>query len=408
MTADLDFGGGDFLDSRKRNINRHVKVTQPKTTTTPTARAPATTITFTDKPLSSRIPRPSTSAKNHKLDSVPESGLSHPTPQLSRVSRPTPTTTSAQLLRSKRSAPVLGSRYTASGRTSAPFLPTGPAAAQSHHVSTKSAPFHSRQHSDHHERPQSPTTRSFSRLSTLAHPSENTPSRSGFRKEASSASLLRQAANQRTLQVTKRRNFGDGSELERFDDLPTSATKESKFTREPANRATGRTLRHMPSRRNLTLADPVATPLPPSVPSSAASTIPGSPLAPPTPRGQLPRTDNTPRFARDTAASRNAREQRLSNISSRPRGAGPIDPVAINWKAQVAARSPQTSPIAQRTKKKGDGKKPMLIKHIGPSSTKSKLTSHLFYRSTHLTMMQMRKAWYSTQIFNAGKETSMP
>ena len=33
---------------------------------------------------------------------------------------------------------------------------------------------------------------------------------------------------------TRRRNFGDGSELELFDDLPTSSAMEGKFIKNPA------------------------------------------------------------------------------------------------------------------------------------------------------------------------------
>jgi hypothetical protein len=377
MMTGLELGGGDLLDTKKRKINRNIKVKQQK----PPAQTirPSASLTFTDKVTTSRIPRPTPPPKvPHKLDTVLESNNSSipsvtSCTNITRISRQPPTTTGAQLLRSKRSAPVLGSRQTITPRPSIPFLPAGVAPAQSHHVTAKAGSFHHRQSSDHHDRPPSPTGRSFSRPSSAAHQNnDSTPSRTGFRKDSTAASLLRQAANQRTLQVTKRRNFGDGSELDRFDDLPTSAAKENKFVKAPSNRNQPKTLRTTQSRRNLVGAsEPSITPVPPSV-SSACSTVPTTPLAPPTPRGYFP-YDNTPRFARDTAASRNAREQRLSNNTTRPRGSGPIEAVAINWKAQVAARSPQTSPSTQRLRKRGDGKQPFLIKHIGPTGMKRKL-----------------------------------
>jgi hypothetical protein len=375
MMAGLDFDGGDLVDSKRRKINRNVRIAQPKAST-PAART-GTSLTFTDK--SSRIPRPSSSAKTQNLDTVPEAVNASPVQrQPSRASRQPPTTTSAQLLRSKRSAPLLGSRHALSGsRPPVPFLPAGVATAQSQHVTAKSGSFHYRQVSDSHVRPSSPTHRSQSRLSTAQNPSESTPSRTGFRKDGAAASLLRQAANQRTLQVTKRRQFGDGSELDRFDDLPTSATKESKFTKQPSQRTQPKSLRSTASRRNLISHDNSQTPIPSN--ASTTSTVPTTPLAPPTPRAYFPQ-DATPRFARDTAASRNAREQRLGN--PRPRGSGPIEAVAINWKAQIAARSPQTSPSSHRHKNRGEIRKPVLIKHMGPTSTKSESSCERVHLNT--------------------------
>lgn len=62
---------------------------------------------------------------------------------------------------------------------------------------------------------------------------------------------------------------------------------------------------------------------------------------------------NTPRYLRDTAASRIARETRLRNgPNARPRSEGVLMPTTANWKAQIAARSPRTSPTAQRKKEK--------------------------------------------------------
>lgn len=372
MMTGLELGGGELLDAKKRKINRNVKVKQAPNSGR-TIRTSAS-LTFTDKmslPVSSRIPRPTPPPKpSHKLDTVPESHSHIPSVtsrNITRMTRLPPTTTTAQLLRSKRSAPVLGSRQSInSARPPVPFLPAGVPPTQSQHVTAKS--MHQRQSSDSYDRPASPSTRSFSRPGSAAHQThDNTPSRTGYRRDVVPASLLRQAANQRTLQVTKRRNFGDGSELDRFDDLPTSTVKESKFTKQPSARPQPRTLRTTQSRRNLAgPSEHPITPVPPSS-SSVTSTVPTTPLAPPTPKSYFP-NDNTPRFARDTAASRNAREQRLAN--PRTRGSGPVEAVAINWKAQVAARSPLTSPSAQRIRKKGEGKQPFLIKHIGPTSKK--------------------------------------
>jgi hypothetical protein len=146
--------------------------------------------------------------------------------------------------------------------------------------------------------------------------------------------------------------YGDGSELEIFDDLPTSATKERQYEKNPKN-SQPKPLRHIQSNSRLPMPDRMATPLPQ------------------TPRSPT-KVDSTPRFARDTAASRIAREQRLAG--TRSRGEGPIAPTHTNWKAQVAARSPHASPTAHR--KRGTGLKPMLIKGMSAPTARSKSYMH--------------------------------
>jgi hypothetical protein len=351
----LDFGNVELTDKRKRKLHPAIKINDSKLLPSP-PRMATTTLTFTDKPTVSRIPRPTTSTTT-KLDPVYESMASHIAP---RSTRPPPTTTAAQFLRSKRSAPALSRQsWEHTSRPPVPFLPAG--------ARNVAAPprvgGHIRHQSDQ-DRPISDSLRSVSRASVTQHsPDTSTPSRAGFRRDVAPAALARQAANQRTLHVQKRRNFGNGSELEQFDDLPTSATKESKFIKEPSNRAPPRTLRRMPSKARL--VDRNNTPQPQqSYPSSVVSTVPSTPIAPPTPRGGYfaVKPDTTPRFARDTVASRNAREQRLGTVNLR-RDGGPLTPVNVNWKAQVAARSPHNSPTAQR-KRPGEAKKPFLIKQM--------------------------------------------
>jgi hypothetical protein len=375
LLSGLDFGDDEVLDfTKKRTVNRNIKVENAKATPPP-SRTTTTTLTFTDKPAVSRIPRPSNSAtKSSKLDPVYESGASQapapPAPQFGRLTRVTPTTTSAQLLRSKRSAPILGRQPVLNSRPSVPFLPAGISTAQSHHVTARGSN-HFRQPSDH-ERPTSPpATRSFSRMSIADMP-RGTPSRAGARREGfAPAALARVAVNTRTIHVQKKRGaYGNGNELDQFDDLPTSATKESKFVKEPVARGLlPKTLRRKDSRANLQLT---GMPERSAMTTPAPSTVPSTPLAPPTPRSGYfpPRNENTPRFARDTAASRIAREQRIANTTNvRPRSE--VLPPTTNWKAQVAMRSPHNSPSASRGKKK-DAKGPVLIKNMGPGNIKSK------------------------------------
>jgi hypothetical protein len=190
-------------------------------------------------------------------------------------------------------------------------------------------------------RPQSPSMRSYSRAET--------PSRTGVRRDLAPSALSRHPPPKKLTQPQRKRNYGDGHELDSFDDLPTSATKEKAFEKVPRNVASNKSLRQQPSNSRLPMLDRMATPLPQ------------------TPRSP-PKIDHTPRFARDTAASRNAREQRLAG--TRSRGDGPVAPRPMSWAAQVAARSPHTSPVAH--KKKGSGQKPQLIRQMTQPYTHSK------------------------------------
>ena len=383
--AGLDLDNVNLLDNRKRKLNVNIKINDSKVNPSP-PRMATTTLTFTDKPTVSRIPRPAPPPGKSKLDPVYESMASHIAP---RNPRPPATTTGAQFLRSKRSAPALGARMKESARPPVPFLPAGVAPSQSSNLPPRPTTNHGRNHSDH-DRPASPPSRSFSRMSVKEN--DGTPSRTGFRRDIlAPISLARQALNQRTLNVTKKRqNFGNGSELDNFDDLPTSASKESKFLKEPANRGPPKTLRHQISRNQLRIPDRMNTPQPqPSYPSSVASTVPSTPLAPPTPRSGYfaigAKPDTTPRFARDTAASRIRADQRLNstlNPRDKPSSGGPLMPLSINWKAQVAARSPHASPTSTR-KRKGDGKQPMLIKQMTPSNLAK---SKFFQCAAHLSL----------------------
>ncbi|CAE7194573.1 hypothetical protein CFE70_007418 [Pyrenophora teres f. teres 0-1] len=344
----IELGRGGILDSHKLTLNKHIILKKPATkSTAPHAARPATTITFTDRPTTSRIPRPLPSiASRTRLTPVYESGAPSNNP-----TRTMPTTTSAQLLRAKRSAPLLRNS-TVSQQPRMPFLPAGANASQSHHVMAKSSSqVHLRRDSDP-RRPHSPSMRSYSRSS--AHQNENA-GRTGVRRELAPSALARHPPPKKLTQPQRKRNFGDGHELDLFDDLPTSATKEKQFEKVPRNVASNKTLRQQPSNSRMAMADRMATPMPQ------------------TPRSP-PKMDHTPRFARDTAASRNAREQRLAG--TRSRGEGTITQRPISWAAQVAARSPHTSPTSQR--KKGTGQKPHLIRQMTQPYTHSTALHHHF------------------------------
>jgi hypothetical protein len=341
---DLDFGGAEeAIDTKKLTLNRNVVVKkQASKPSAPAAAKPATTLTFVDKPSVSRIPRPLPSASRTRLAPVYESGASN-----MRQMRPMPTTTSAQLLRAKRSAPVLRNNNPVTvSRPPVPFLPAGNANSQSHHVKARTSQPHLRRDSDP-RRPLSPSMRVHSRMGSINPP--ETPNGAGFRRDVAPAPLVREGALRQTLSKPRgpKKLFGDGTELELFDDLPTSASKEKAFEKAPRNQPSNKSLRHVSSNARLPMPERMVTPQP------------QTPKSPP--------RDSTPRFARDTAASRNAREQRLAG--TRSRGEGSVAPTPTNWKAQVAARSPHASPYTHR--KRGSGQKPMLIKAMSAPQAKS-------------------------------------
>ncbi|KAK5172664.1 uncharacterized protein LTR77_002784 [Saxophila tyrrhenica] len=354
---DFDLPMGDAFELRKRTVNKNIQVKSKKPAIP--AQRPATTVNFHDKPTDkpthtrSHIPRPVSGSRPgaSRLEPVFESGASQ-----NASARRQPTTTSAQLLKSKRSAPLLRTQ------PSAPQMYRGPGGSNNQNqppTGHRAMPYHMRRESDPRRAgAQSPEPRPHSRLSNVVAP--DTPSRgSRERQDLAPAALAREAAAKRTVtKPARRRNYGDGNELEIFDDLPTSTTKESKYVKQPIARGPPKQgLRQVPSRADI--RDPVKrniTPGPPRTPASPTKGFHDAPM-------------NTPSYLRDTAASRIARETRLGNNNPRPRSEGPLQPLTTNWKAQVAARSPHTSPSAQRQKTKRTA--PQLIKGIGAHVAKT-------------------------------------
>lgn len=381
--GDLDLGDGEVLNVRKRTTNRNVQVKSARVP--PAAQRAATTLNFhdraTDKPIYTRshIPRPVSGTRHtSRLDPVFESG-----DMQGLKNRRGPTTTSAQLLRSKRSMPALRnqSSHGSLSKPSVPFLPAGVSNMQSPHITTHRAmPYHLRRDSDPN-RPGAqspPPQRPSSRLSNQITP--DTPSRvARHRENVAPASLVRQAAAKHTLtKPIKKRHFGDGNELEIFDDLPTSVTTESKFMKQPVGRGPPKqsTLRATQSRSDLTDASKRNSAIT-IVPDRMMTPAPRTPASPT--KGFYDAPTATPSYLRDTAASRIARETRLAN-QPRPRSEGPLQPLTTNWKAQVAARSPFSSPGAQRQK---SIRRPGLIAGIGSHVAKSMCQVYCFAREKH-------------------------
>jgi hypothetical protein len=301
-----------------------------------------------------------------------------------------PTTTNAQLLKLKRSMPTMrshpqspakpiGSRYERppsrtdissrpptsvsrpktpierdrSGAESSlsharknpvPFLPAGASSSQSHHVTIKTSR-HFRRHDSE-----------SSNNSTELRPSSRTVSRSQMRSPSprrnprGAEALAREAASKRQMtKPVRRRHFGDGFELDGFDDLPTSRDTEQKFVKEPIGRGPPK----QSALRNKIHQD--------ALPSRTNTPAPLTPYSPRKSREDLPR------FARDTTASRMAREHSLAQRAPSASGA-PLATLTNQWKAKVSATTGLSAVNAQpaRAKKsKGPPQKPQLIKPLG-------------------------------------------
>jgi hypothetical protein len=437
----IEVGDGDVFDTGKLTLNRNIKHKIQRQTSP--ARRPATTLTFTNNkpgPTISRLPRFQATKDRARptLEPVSESGnavsryrrpesraIGH-TAQSSTSSIPTPsppsapstpsrrgvrtqeshdqmrydapTTTSTQLLRAKRSMPVMRnlnspsklptyprpssrnndgvpsrlhipsrpktptdraeSRLSDARRPPVPFLPAGASTTQSQHVSIKSTTIrhYRRNDSDGSNDGSLAGLRPHSRLTYRP----ETPGRGGTARGSLTPAELAAAAKKTITKPTRRRNFGDGNELDIFDDLPTSASTESKFVKQPVGRGAPRSLR---SRLGQTHVGNSTTSL--STRGGSETPMPTTPLSPNKP--EL----NVPRFARDTAASRIAREQRQVSTAYNPRepARGPLTPISDNWKAHIAARPNLQAPSSRKRGSKVQ-QKPHLIKPIGDGHLK--------------------------------------
>lgn len=244
-----------------------------------------------------------------------------------------------------------------------PFLPAGAPVSQSHHVAAKSSRHLRRNDSESSTNSADfrPPSRTFSRQ-TMRSPSP--------RRTLKGADMLAREATLKR-QITKpirRRHFGDGCELDAFDDLPTSRDMEQKYVKEPIGRGPP---------RQLTLRNKAHQHI---MPTRNASPIPLTPLTPAKSRTELPR------FARDTAASRMAREATSSNRSVSGSGA-PLAALTNQWRAKVAATtglSPVHAQGSVRSKKHKVPQKPQLIKPLGnvnnPRSVKGMKYDPINYR----------------------------
>lgn len=476
----IEIGNGEAFDSGKLTLNRNIKrkFEQPASP----ARRRSTSITFTSRntPPGTRIPRLSAHERAHstQLEPVSESGGPVPKPRrphsrigghgtnssLSNIPLPNahhmpsiasslsppsrrhaggrtsreglrnePTTTNAQLLKAKRSAPAIpplpgnatasllqrspprqegtyrpsftsrpktpverlngDQRFDTHRLHQTPFLPAGTPQSKSHHAGIKTGRSYRRTDSD-----------SSGDIFLNPRSASKTPkwSRSDTPSRVPNESLTRRYSTTRKKSITKpsrRNNFGDGTELDIFDDLPTSAVAESEFMKQPVKRGAPRSLRNRLSQSHITPPTKTESPV-----------ISGATFSPPP-------QDFTPRFARDTNASRNAREQRFisMNQNQRERDSNTLNPSGTNSRPQTGNRS-LGSPTFTRSRHshKGSIGRPHLIKPMGSGvqeakcKAPSKITEEVFEICCILILFaQLSKECTTTQPCISGKETRM-
>jgi hypothetical protein len=242
---------------------------------------------------------------------------------------------------------VINDGRTLGRRAQTPFIPASVPESQSHHASVKGYRSSRRTNSDSSGGLLSPQN-TFSRLSRSTQ--NNEPFRAGLGE--SSTDSFGHHTKRTITRPSKKRNFGDGTELESFDDLSTSVLAESKYVKTPTGRGAPRSVRNRLSQGQV---DPPSDKSPTqSLPSPSTSKL----------------RSPTPRFAQDTNASRNAREQRIASMvmSSKTRETNPLSTYNSNWKSQPISRIPPAPAPIRSRKGKPNAKstsKPHLIKPMG-------------------------------------------
>ncbi|KAJ5317278.1 hypothetical protein PENANT_c045G05683 [Penicillium antarcticum] len=246
-------------------------------------------------------------------------------------------------------------------RPQAPFMPAGPSESQLH---TNATGYRSsrRTNSDGSSGLLSPQ----GTLGRLPRSTRNESFRTSFGESNPDSA----GSAKRTLtRPTKRRNFGDGTELESFDDLSTSVTAESKFVKTPTGRGAPRSLR---TRLSQSRIEP-----PQDVSPAQSSTSPSA----------FKMRSPTPRFAQDTNASRNAREQRIASMAmnSKTRELNHLSSFSSNWKPQPISRAPPSATIRSRKSRPSikSTSKPHLIKPMGSGVQDAKSVRGMRYNPTN-------------------------
>ncbi|KAG6001608.1 hypothetical protein E4U21_004011 [Claviceps maximensis] len=196
-----------------------------------------------------------------------------------------------------------------------PFLPAGVSQGRSQHVASKTLR-QFRRHDSDNAIDFRPLSRAFSRSATRS------PSPHRYKVAADTWERLSKPKN--------KKHFGNGHELDGFDDLPTSRDSETRYLRQPLGGGTAKaTLRN--KLYQSILPDRTVTPAPLTHYSLTRTT-------PATTSTTSTATTYTPRFARDTTASRIARE---TSLAHRAPSHGPLSAIAGQRDAHVSLLGPR-------------------------------------------------------------------
>ncbi|KAL3960138.1 hypothetical protein ACCO45_005255 [Purpureocillium lilacinum] len=305
----LDIADGKVFDSGKLTLHRNIKIKE-SAPASPARPKTAISLTFTNKPSTqTRIPR-----------------LSH------------------ERAHSTQLEPV----YESGDGLISPSLPAGASQSQSQHVASKTLR-QFRRHDSDNAIDIRPFSRSFSRSGARS------PSPQRYRVAADTWERLSKPKN--------KKHFGDGHELDGFDDLPTSREAETRYLKQPI----------------------VGTAKPAARPRGFQNILPDRTCTPAPPTPFTAKPTQTPRFARDTAASRIARETaRAQRVPS----SGPLAPVTAQREAQLATRGnvglqsllPQPTVRSKKRSKPPQQLKPHLIANLN-SGKESKVVNGMFYNA---------------------------
>lgn len=270
-------------------------------------------------------------------------------------------------------------------RRPAPFIPAGAPGNQSHHVSVKSYRHNGRSNPDS----TGPVFNAQGSMSRAGRMNRNEPI--GKNSNEQSPEQVVSTTKRTITRPSCRQKFGDGSELELFDDLPTSTWTESRFVKDPAGRGIPRALRSRLG-QSQGMQRPVDTPNEPQTSVNVSKP-----------------SDFTPRFARDTNASRNAREQRIASVTtkSKIREGNPLMSLSTNPKTQTAPRCHSHSTLVRNRRGKSStspGSKPHLIKPIGTGVQEAKCELSLGF----LVMFREANCIYCSCEWNALQSCDLP
>lgn len=357
-----------FMDAKSRThrLSGHERSLGTHLETVSESGAPISNFHRPDSRIGSPTTTPSSAQQARRLAGGGDMAMDEPTPsgpQALNPRRSIPLLRNANRITSMSSSPrrLPASRSFSSARPKTPvdrsgndtglvqrrqpttLTPTGASRNQPHHMNVKT--YHSRRTNSNGSvetfgaQDALPKTSRFGRGGPLGN---NAGGTDGGLSTVTKRSLTK---------PTRRRNFGDGSELELFDDLPTSSAAEGKFVKNPAGRGVPRSFRSKLNR------------------SQGASSRMDVPPQPATPGTTSKPQGLTPRFARDTTASRNAREQRIAAMTpgSRTRESGPLTPLSTNWKSQ-----PSRIPLSSAAARHKSTNKPQLIKPTGTGVNEAK------------------------------------